>query len=689
MHSANHGYEKSSSRLYGLLLFIFTIIIFTIYALTAQRTFSWWFGSSYPLTAITFGVHFPPGSLILTILGWLVAQLPLGVSKAFTLNLFNGLLAACACYMVMSLALKLIYRCETKDHTNHRKGVSPLAAIGVGAGGITLAFSETMWRYAVIFMPYALTTLFTTFLLWAILNWWRKNKRGGASGWLFLMMLLFGLDFSVHRTNLLLLPGVFIWMLLCYPKIFLRIKNWISGGIGLALGLSFHLLIIPMAARNPALNASDPSNWSRFYYYISLEQYGGSWLVNMWPRSADFLDIQLMNYWSVFTDNFLSFGGALAFVPLLLFIVGIVSLASKDWKLSFGMMLILIFSSLGAVVYFNLPENYPYPMDRHYLPSLVIFSLIAAYGGGLLLMYVQDFFGRYGKMVIPLVLLLVLSSPCKQIIRNYSNIDASRKHFAHDYAGNILNTVEKDAIIFVAGDNLWPLMYLQVAEIVRPDVVVISPSLSNTGWYIEQITERYPNLPLHLTEEELANAAPMLWQDSTITTQVRGTPNSYQLPDEAKLPATFDIRVQPTMAGQFILFYDWVALRLIEENQWRRPIYFTSPPQWLQQHTRQEGLVSRLIPQDPAELNTDLLRDNLFERYSYRGFADASLPLGRMDRFYGQCLFLAFKTLAEQERNQGNAAACQRTLQELRERILLDRLDLPANLLQDLNELCP
>ena len=124
--------------------------------------------------------------------------------------------------------------------------------------------------------------LFTALLLWAILNGSRNNNSAYAAGWLFVVMLLFGLDFSVHRTNLLLLPGVFIWMVLCYPRTFLGFKNWIAGGFGLTLGLAFHLLIMPMAARNPVLNASDPSNWSRFYYYISLQQYGGSWLVNMW-----------------------------------------------------------------------------------------------------------------------------------------------------------------------------------------------------------------------------------------------------------------------------------------------------------------------------------------------------------------------------------------------------------------------
>jgi hypothetical protein len=93
-------------------------------------------------------------------------------------------------------------------------------------------------------------------------------------------------------------------------------------------------------------------------------------------------------------------------------------------------------------------------------------------------------------------------------------------------------------ITFVAGDNFWPLMYLQIAENVRLDVVVMCPNLLNAGWYVKQITESYPNLPLNLTAEELANAALVFRQDSTITTQVWGAPDSYQLTDGAKWPAT-------------------------------------------------------------------------------------------------------------------------------------------------------
>jgi hypothetical protein len=409
----------------------------------------------------------------------------------------------------------------------------------------------------------------------------------------------------------------------------------------------------------------------------------------MWPRNADFLGVQLMDYWNAFSDNFLSFGGALAFVPLLLFVAGIIALAGKDWRLSIGMILILLSACFGAVTYFNLPAGYPYPMDRHYLPSFVIFSLVTAYGAGVLIMNLHEIFGRYGKTIIPLILVLVLSSPAKQIVRNYPHIDASKKFFAHDYAVNILDTVEKDAVIFIAGDNYWMPLYLQVAKGTRPDVVVLSTSLLNAGWYVEQTIERHPNLPLKLSKDEAANTAPVLWRDSTVTTQVHGDPASFRLPGGARSPDEFDIRVQPTVAGQFILFYDWVVLRMIEENQWRRPIYFTSPPEWLQRYTRREGLLFRLVPQDPAELNAEILRENLLERYTYRGFMDASIPLDMRDRAYGQTLVSAFHALAVHNTDLGDTSACRQTMRGLRERIILERLDFQAEFLEDLNDLCP
>ena len=694
-YGENRKFEAWIRRLFLLAA---ALCAFIIYALTAYRNIDWWFGASYTLTAVTFGVHSPPGSLLLTILGWLVAQLPLGISKAFELNLFSGAIGAVTCCLAALLGSKLL---RHRDYSARARSgaVSVAALIGAIAGALFLAFSDAMWRYSIIFMPYVLTALFTVLIIWAIFAWWRREAAGAQpDGRLFLVLLLFGLDISVHRTNLLMLPGFLLWVLIFQPCVYRRGRSWAAGAAGLFTGLAFHLLIMPMAARDPALNFGDPSTWRRFYEYISLQQYGGSWLVNMWPRNASFI-YQLKSYFGDFRNNFLSYGGILAYIPLVLFHIGMIVLGRRDFKLLTGLLILFFFLSLGAVVFFNVPDQYIFPMDRHYIPSFVLFGIFLVIGTGSMMRTVMERAGRFRLLVAPLALLLVLSMPIKQVMRNYERLDGSESFFGYDFAHNILSTVQPGAIVIVQGDNYWAVRGLQVLDGMRPDVTVLSTSLLNTGWYIEQIKESHDGLPLSFTVEELEGLAPVPWQDTTIVTQVEGDPEIYQLwesiggssaaegveapaatesaelRENAELPDTFSIIVPPSIHQGMLLVQDQVLIRMIEQNRWRRPIYFTIPPGWLRGHLRMEGLAWLLVPQSPPVPNVDLLRENLRERYSIRGYADVSSPISIYTRGNGRNLQIAFYYLASYEAERGDTTACRETAELLKELVPLDRIE--------------
>ena len=128
--------------------------------------------------------------------------------------------------------------------------------------------------------------VFTALILWAMLRWWESAKLAHAWRWLFLISLLIGLDFSVHRTNALLVPGLLVWVLVRYPRTLLSIKAWGAGLSGLVLGLAASLLLIPMALRDPFLNANNAVTLQAWWDYIRLAQAGGGFLVQFMPRKA-------------------------------------------------------------------------------------------------------------------------------------------------------------------------------------------------------------------------------------------------------------------------------------------------------------------------------------------------------------------------------------------------------------------
>ena len=89
---------------------------------------------------------------------------------------------------------------------------------------------------------------------------------------------------------------------------------------------------------------------------------------------------------------------------------------------------------------------------------------------------------------------------------NYHERDRTGNFLAHDYASNILETCEKDAIIFTNGDNdTYPLWFMQYVKGFRRDIRVVNLSLIKTGWYIRQLRDLEPRVPINLSDQYIEN----------------------------------------------------------------------------------------------------------------------------------------------------------------------------------------
>src|SRR3954463_8470328 len=93
-----------NNRIVAPLLFV---LCTAVYWLTAFPSIDWWDSAEYSTAAATLGVTGAPGSLILTLLGWPVANLLPGDSPAHRLNLFAGLLASIAALLIYLVVVEL------------------------------------------------------------------------------------------------------------------------------------------------------------------------------------------------------------------------------------------------------------------------------------------------------------------------------------------------------------------------------------------------------------------------------------------------------------------------------------------------------------------------------------------------------------------------------------------------------
>ena len=658
---------------------------FIVYYLTAFRSIAWWDNAEYALAAVCLGVPHPPGSLLLILFGWVVSHLPLGISAIFLLNLFAGLLASLAVGIICSMARRSVSRAAVMSGSARWP-----YAVGAALAGLSLAFSNTLWTYALKFTPYILTALFTALILWAFSRWWeavaiRKNE---GYWWVLLMAILAGLDFSVHRTNLLLLPGLFVAMLIRDPVIFKRAKFWVYSVAGSVVGLAVHLLIIPLARQSPFLNVSNPDNLARFWDYVSLKQYGGSWLLSLFPRKAAFWQYQVMDFIGVLRDNFFTTDGPLGTLGILPGLLGLTGLVLLLWRrrgFALATLALYLVTAACTVIYFNIPEAFFRGFARHYFPTLVIFSVWIVAGGALLLSAVWKLRQPVKIPAVVVVALLIAVAAVSQLTRNYNRLDSSDNFIAHEMALNYLVPLPENAILISAGDtDTWPLWYLQVVEKVRPDVDVLNIHLLNTEWFINQVATNRVNVPLDYTEGEVAQLRAQKWPDSVITL---AAPENAT--DSGQTPDSLYIQPPSTDENPFMLVQDKVLLRMLQENRWQRPVCFTSGVpsslSWIRPYLRFEGLTYRLMPQQSPPIDRDSLRTILFERYNYRSITNPAVEIDVPTQWAANSLYAAFLTLAMEDFRAGDTAATAETIDGMYKLLPSERIPPPDNIAQAIN----
>jgi hypothetical protein len=671
-------------------------VALVFYWLTAFRTITWWDSGEYSLAAITLGVAHPPGSQLAVWLGWIVTKLPLGVSKIVALNSLSGVFAAATIGMVCGLGLGLFRRHHVVD-TGESSDISAVLLGAIAAvASLTFSFGDTLWTLATRFTPYTLTPLLTALIIWSLLRWWQEFDRPEAIRWLVFASLLFGLDFSVHRTNLLLLPGMLVWILLRHPRVLASLRTWFYCAGSFAIGLALHLTTIPIAAGNPALNMCDPSNWSSFWSYITLKQYGGGMLINLFPRKAPFFSVQMTDYLKIFSDNFAHFGGTiiLGVLPFILGLTGLWFLWRRERRLAIGTIVLFLCASIVGVIYFNTPANFFRSMDRHYLPSHLIFTIWIIYGACALAAAVWKARFRYRLLILAIVGALVLACPVHQIARNYSAVDFSKNYFAIDFARNALNCLPPNAIVFSGGDNdTYPLLYAQIAEDVRPDVDILNFYLLNTPWYLQQLLKRRPDFPLRLSADEIQQLRPIAWRDSTVAVAVHGDPVNFALPPETVLPDSIRLQVRPSGGGTYIMISDQLVLKMLAENAWKRPICFLATVNMddkvgLQPYARMDGLFYRVVPMENAPANREALEACLLQECSYRGYTDSSVTIDPVSKMMGLNYCAGMLQLMVAQAAAGDTLACAETRTALKRLLPPDRLDWPESIRQAADQLC-
>jgi tetratricopeptide (TPR) repeat protein len=429
-----------------------------------------------------------------------------------------------------------------------------------------------------------------------------------------LVVSLIGSALSDHTGSV---PGVAHWRL--------------SAGLAaLALGAFSLQLYIPVrSAQNPRIDENNPETWTRFKGFVERKQYGRESMVErMFRRRGEWAN-QLgrhprMGFWSFFEKQYGLKSGPVdpanpsveRFLPQAFFLLlslgllGIGYLSAVYWRIGLPLLLTVFLATVGLVVYMNFADGTHYnprAVDQAYLEvrdrdyffttGFALFGLCVGLGvAAFLRIFLEPDRKMWRVVVAASSAVFLFAFPAKTLLANYEQNDRSRNFIAYDYAYNLLNSCDQNAVLFTNGDNdTFPVWCLQEAYRVRRDVRVINLSLANTDWYVHQIKDRI-QAPFDATHDQISHMA-------------------------------YDPRLGRVQ--------DQVIDIVLESNRWQAPVYFAvSVPEGnrvyrgkrLDSNLVTEGIAMRVVPEPVSDnINRELTLHRFRNVFMLRGVDDTTV----------------------------------------------------------------
>lgn len=453
----------------------------------------------------------------------------------------------------------------------------------------------------------------------------------------------------------------------------LRLLHTISMSLFLLIvGYTSYALIYVRANASPPINENNPSTGDAFFSYLNREQYGD---FPLWPRRWSVDDPLHQYFYQQYgsdTDYFLRYQVSHMYLrylgwqfigresesegagvdwsqlwglPFLVGVFGAVSHIRREWKMGSVVTALFILTGAALVVYLNQTEPQPRERDYSYTGSFFAFAIWIGIGAESLLSRIRK--GMSGAAIRQALTIAALGGLLffvngRMLFANYHTHDRSGNYVPWDWAWNILQSCEKDAILFTNGDNdTFPLWYLQEVEGIRTDVRVVNLSLANTGWYLEQLKNTSPNgakkIVFSLSDEELREISYVAIQP--VEVDLPAGQRKEELVKEYKaagldVPETlvdtlrWQIMPSVTVRGQgFLRPQDVAVYEILMNNFTTRPICFAVTVGrdnllGIDEYLRLDGLAYKVVPAKNTEdgnfVGASQLWTNLCSVFRYR-----------------------------------------------------------------------
>ncbi|AOW09142.1 glycosyltransferase family 117 protein [Flavobacterium gilvum] len=330
------------------------------------------------------------------------------------------------------------------------------------------------------------------------------------------------------------------------------------------------------------------------------------------------------------------------FLPFILGLIGIMYHASKDRKSFYVLLVLFLFMGIALKIYLNERPFEPRERDYALVGSFYVFAMWIGFG-------VYSLYESLQKYVTPkiagpaLIGACLLAAPVLMAYQNWDDHDRSGKYTATAMAKAYLESCDPNAILFTIGDNdTFPLWYAQEIEGIRTDVKIVNTSLFMTDWYIDQMKRKaYESnaLPISFTHDEYVGdkldyvahiqKTDSRWDLNDLISFIKNPKSTVEMQNGQTIHfyPTNKIRipidkaniiknkvVDPKLNDSIVPYIDidikgsaiyknrLMMLDLINNNNWKRPVYFSGGAfddedyLWMKNYLQLEGMVYKLVP---------------------------------------------------------------------------------------------
>ena len=207
------NYKIMDNRKFNLWNRISAAVVFVVaavtYLMTIEPSASFWDCGEFIASSYKLEVGHPPGNPVFQLVARFFTMFTDNMHAAVAVNAMSAICSALTIFFLYLTIVFLAKRLVKPEQDGTWTVGKAVAIYGSGAvGALAYCFSDTFWFSAVEGEVYAMSSLVTALVFWAMTKWYEQADSPYANRWIVLISFLMGLSIGIHLLNLLAIPAL-------------------------------------------------------------------------------------------------------------------------------------------------------------------------------------------------------------------------------------------------------------------------------------------------------------------------------------------------------------------------------------------------------------------------------------------------------------------------------------------------